>query len=76
MVNDKLHQVNKYYEGVYIDYSIIMPDHIHAIFVLHNAKTSLSKVINVLKSWVTRNIKENSASQGDAATIKEIINIV
>jgi putative transposase len=49
IVDKKLKQVKKYYHGVKIDYSIIMPDHIHIIFVLEDSEVSLPKVINVFK---------------------------
>ena len=70
IVKEKLSQINKYYPGVGIDYSVIMPDHIHVIFILEDAKISLARVINAFKSWVTRDIKKNLASQGDAAIVR------
>ncbi|MDD5688203.1 MAG: transposase [Elusimicrobia bacterium] len=73
IVKEKLNLINKYYPGVKIDYSVVMLNHIHIIFVLEDSKISLAKIINAFKSWVTRDIKKGLASQGDAATKGDVV---
>ncbi len=58
--NDLL-AIPQHFPSVRVDKYVIMPNHIHAIFVLEPPKTSapsLSTVINLYKSGVTRQIHQ------------------
>lgn len=82
MIEQKINQIPRYYKGVDIDYNKVMPTHVHLILILNSADTSLPKIINAFKSWVTRDMKRvaaasvtapsygaNMAAQGAAATL-------
>ena len=62
LVEQKINQIHKYYKGVDIDYNEVMPTHVHIILILNDTNTSLPKIINAFKSWVTRDIKRNVAA--------------
>ena len=73
LVEQKIKQIPEYYKGVSVDYSIVMPTHVHIILILDNANTSLPKIINAFKSWVTRDAKRIlSAAQGAATTMSNV----
>jgi putative transposase len=42
------------FPGLTIDYHVLMPDHLHAIFVFNDVKRSLGEVIRMYKSLVTK----------------------
>jgi REP element-mobilizing transposase RayT len=42
------------FPGVTIDYHVLMPSHVHVIFVLEGAKVPLCEVVRALKALVTR----------------------
>jgi len=54
LVSDKLDQIPRFFPGVSADLAVVMPDHVHVIFVFETSRKSLGQVIQVLKSWVTR----------------------
>ena len=54
LVSDKLDQIPRFFPGVSVDLAVVMPDHLHVIFVFEASRKSLGQVIQVLKSWVTR----------------------
>ena len=73
LVEQKIKQIPEYYKGVSVDYSIVMPTHVHIILILDNVNTSLPKIINAFKSWVTRDAKRIlSAAQGAATTMSNV----
>ena len=57
LAEKKLLEIEHYYENVFVDKYVIMPNHIHAIIVLNNLKTersrpfpTLSQVVGLYKS--------------------------
>ena len=58
----ELELIPQRYEGVYLDNYIVMPNHIHAIIVLENQKKSLSEIIGLYKSGVSKKIREKNGS--------------
>ena len=65
LAEKKLLEIEHYYENVFVDKYVIMPNHIHAIIVLNNLKTersrpfpTLSQVVGLYKSGVTKAIHE------------------
>ena len=65
LAEKKLLEIEHYYENVFVDKYVIMPNHIHAIIVLNNLKTersrpfpTLSQVVGLYKSGVTKEIHE------------------
>ena len=69
LVEQKINQIHKYYKGVDIDYNEVMPTHVHIILILNDTNTSLPKIINAFKSWVTRDIKRNVAAPSYGANV-------
>ena len=53
-----LQKLENCYEGVKVDNYIVMPNHIHAIIVMNECKCSLSQVIGLYKSGVTKKIRQ------------------
>ena len=51
-------EIAKHFHGVYIDKSVVMPNHIHAIIVLQNEVANLSTIIGQYKSFVTKKLHE------------------
>jgi len=47
------------YQGVKLDYYKLMPEHLHLIFVLEEAKLTLCRYIQDFKSKTTLEIKKN-----------------
>ena len=65
LAEKNLLEIEHYYENVFVDKYVIMPNHIHAIIVLNNLKTersrpfpTLSQVVGLYKSGVTKEIHE------------------
>ena len=63
----KLLEIEKHYKNVFVDKYVIMPNHIHAIIVFNNTEAersrpfpTLSQVVGLYKSGVTREIHENN----------------
>jgi REP element-mobilizing transposase RayT len=56
IVESVLRELPERFAGVSIDYFVMMPSHIHVIFVLHEAKVSLSEVVRTFKALVTKGI--------------------
>ena len=50
--------LEKRFLGLKIDYYILMPDHIHLIFVLENSDVKLPKIIQAFKSITTLKAKQ------------------
>jgi len=46
------------FSGLKIDWYVLMPTHIHVIFVFEEMKSSLSELVRVFKALVTRAVKE------------------
>jgi REP element-mobilizing transposase RayT len=72
IVEDIISNLPKYY-NVKVDEYVIMPDHIHAIFIIDNALTvsknknikrnkSLSDIVSKFKSYATKKIREQLKS--------------
>jgi len=45
------------FSGLRIDWYILMPDHLHMIFVFNETKKDLSEIIRTFKALVTRNTR-------------------
>ena len=50
-------EVNKHFPTVKLDKFVVMPNHIHGIFVLEEGAPNLSAVIGQYKSYVSRQIR-------------------
>ncbi len=57
LVEKHLEQIPRFFAGVSIDQSVVMPNHLHVILVLQSSEKSLGCVIQVFKAWVTREWK-------------------
>ena len=42
------------FNGVKVDWYVLMPTHIHVIFILHDAKVALAEIVRTFKALVTR----------------------
>jgi REP element-mobilizing transposase RayT len=49
-----LFDLPKRFPGVTVDYYVLMPSHLHVIFVLQSAEVPLSEVIRTFKALVTK----------------------
>ena len=58
IVSECLSQISKHFPNVTVDKWVVMPNHIHAIFILHGG-TNLSSAVGQFKSSVTRQIHQN-----------------
>ena len=50
-------EVQRHFPGVKIDQAVIMPNHVHAIFILTESDTNLSVVVGQYKAYVTKQIR-------------------
>jgi REP element-mobilizing transposase RayT len=55
-IENILLELPRRFPGVSIDYYVLMPSHIHVIFVLHEAKFPLSEVVRTFKALVTKRL--------------------
>ena len=46
------------FPGLKIDYSVIMPDHVHIIFILKDSDKTLSQIVQAFKSITTIKAKQ------------------
>ena len=53
LVNTAIQELNEL-EGVKVDYSVVMSDHIHLILILNNCPLTLGEVVRRLKAKTTR----------------------
>ena len=54
LVQQYLEQIPRFFSGVSIDQTVVMPDHLHFILIFQSSEKPLGRVIQVFKSWVTR----------------------
>ena len=54
LVQQHLEQIPRFFAGVSIDQSVVMPDHLHVILIFQASEKPLGQIIQVFKSWVTR----------------------
>jgi len=59
VVKQILFSLPERFSGLNIDLYVLMPTHIHVIFVFEGMKRSLSEVVRVFKALVTHKIKQN-----------------
>lgn len=59
---NELEYLSGRYEGVYVDNYIVMPNHVHAIIVLENQNKTLSEIIGLYKSGVSKKIREKDVT--------------
>ena len=53
LVNTAIQELNEL-EGVKVDYSVVMSDHIHLILILNNCPLTLGEIVRRLKAKTTR----------------------
>ena len=57
IAQEELRNISMHYPNVLIQYSVVMPNHIHAIFeVCGNNNTNINEIVGLYKSGVTRRI--------------------
>ena len=54
ILQEKIDQIPRFFPGVTIDQAVVMPNHVHVIFIIQSSDKSLGQVIQAFKSWVTR----------------------
>ena len=54
LVQQHLEQIPRFFAGVSIDQSVVMPDHLHVILIFQASEKPLGQIIQAFKSWVTR----------------------
>ena len=54
LIQEKIEQIPLFFPGVTIDQAVVMPNHVHVIFIIQSSDKSLGQVIQAFKSWVTR----------------------
>jgi REP element-mobilizing transposase RayT len=59
VVKQILFSLPERFSGLNIDLYVLMPTHIHVIFVFEGMKRSLSEVVRIFKALVTHKIKQN-----------------
>ena len=60
ILEQHISMVQNHFTQVRVDKFVVMPNHFHAIVCLGDGSPSLSQVIGLLKSGVTREIRKNS----------------
>lgn len=58
VVKQILFSLPKRFSGLNIDWFVLMPTHIHVIFVFEGMKRTLSEVVRVFKALVTHEVKQ------------------
>ena len=58
IVEQILFSLPKRFSGLNIDWYVLMPTHIHVIFVFEGMKRNLSEVVRVFKALVTHKVKQ------------------
>ena len=53
-----LAEISKHFPSVQVEKSVVMPNHIHAILFLQDATVSLTTVLGLYKSYVTKQIHQ------------------
>jgi putative transposase len=43
--------------GVSVDYSVVMPDHVHMILALDGSHLRLGEIVRRFKAWITQDLK-------------------
>lgn len=59
LLKRELINLEKRFPGVKVDFYVFMPNHCHIIFIFHNAKYPLSRVIQAFKSLTTLRLKKS-----------------
>lgn len=54
LVEDRLRSIPDHHNGVRVDDSVVMPDHIHAILMLPGNRETLGQIVGALKSSTSR----------------------
>jgi putative transposase len=57
ILEEELNQLPSRFEGITLDYFVIMRNHLHIIFLFNDSSASLPKVVQALKSITTRRLK-------------------
>lgn len=58
-VENELHDLVSKTTGVGLDYFVVMPNHVHIIFVLENCKLHLGEIVRRFKAKVSRVFDQN-----------------
>ena len=56
IINKELEDLTEKVKGLTVDYFVIMPDHIHIIFVLENCSIQLGEIVRRLKAKVSHEL--------------------
>ncbi len=56
LILSKLDQIPRFFPGVSVDIAVVMPNHLHMVLVFEGSNKPLGQVIQVFKSWVTREL--------------------
>ncbi|MEO0126269.1 MAG: transposase [candidate division WOR-3 bacterium] len=59
IIEEEIHNLPSRFYGLQIDYYVIMPTHIHIIFLLNDSKTPLYRIVQAFKSITTLRIKKS-----------------
>ena len=56
IAKEEILSITKHYQGVFVDYFIVMPNHVHMIIVLEENAPNLNQIVAQYKSGVSRRI--------------------
>ncbi len=59
LVENELQDLQSKTPGIELDYFVIMPNHIHIIFILHNCKLHLGEIVRRFKAKVSHTFGQN-----------------
>jgi putative transposase len=59
LIEGELKDLTQKITGVTLDYFIIMPNHVHVIFILHNSTFLLGEIVRRFKAKVSHALKQN-----------------
>ncbi len=58
VVQRAIEEIPAHYSGVCVDKFVVMPNHIHAIIILYEGKSELTRIVGSFKSYVTKKAHE------------------
>ncbi len=59
LAENELKDVQKKTPGVFLDYFVIMPNHVHIIFILHDCQLHLGEIVRRFKAKVSHSFGNN-----------------
>ena len=60
LIENELKDLQSKTEGIKLDYFVIMPNHVHIIFILENSKLHLGEIVRRFKAKVSRSLSQNA----------------